>query len=203
MSITLHKGDIPSGLSFGKSVAIDTETMGLNPARDRLCLIQLSAGDGTVHLVQFAPGQYDAPNLKAMLSDRNIEKIYHFARFDVTSIKAYLGVDATPVYCTKIASRLARTFTDRHSLKELCKELLGIEMSKQQQSSDWGAATLSSEQLAYAASDVLHLHKIKNKLDIMLEREGRTHLAKAAFDFLPSRAALDLGGWPDVDIFAH
>lgn len=203
MSITLHKGDIPSGLSFGKSVAIDTETMGLNPARDRLCLIQLSAGDGTVHLVQFAPDQYDAPNLKAMLSDRSIEKIYHFARFDIASIKAYLDVDATPVYCTKIASRLARTFTDRHSLKELCKELLGIEMSKQQQSSDWGAVTLSSEQLAYAASDVLHLHKIKDKLNVMLEREGRTHLAKAAFEFLPCRSALDLGGWPDVDIFAH
>ncbi len=203
MSITLHKGDIPSGLTFGKSVAIDTETMGLNPARDRLCLIQLSAGDGTVHLVQFAPGQYDAPNLKAMLSDRSIEKIYHFARFDIASIKAYLGVDATPVYCTKIASRLARTFTDRHSLKELCKELLNIEMSKQQQSSDWGAATLTSEQLAYAASDVLHLHKIKDKLNVMLEREGRTHLAKATFEFLPSRTALDLGGWPDVDIFAH
>lgn len=203
MSITLHKGDIPSGLTFGKSVAIDTETMGLNPARDRLCLIQLSAGDGSAHLVQFAPGEYDAPNLKAMLSDRSIEKIYHFARFDIASIKAYLDVDATPVYCTKIASRLARTFTDRHSLKELCRELLGIEMSKQQQSSDWGAVTLSSEQLAYAASDVLHLHKIKDKLNIMLEREGRTHLAKAAFEFLPSRSALDLGGWPDVDIFAH
>ncbi len=203
MSITLHKGDIPSGLSFGKSVAIDTETMGLNPARDRLCLIQLSAGDGSAHLVQFAPGQYDAPNLKAMLSDRSIEKIYHFARFDIASIKAYLDVDATPVYCTKIASRLARTFTDRHSLKELCRELLGIEMSKQQQSSDWGNVKLTDEQLAYAASDVLHLHKIKDKLNIMLEREGRTHLAKAAFEFLPSRSALDLGGWADVDIFAH
>ncbi len=203
MSITLHKGDIPSGLSFGKSVAIDTETMGLNPARDRLCLIQLSAGDGTAHLVQFAPGQYDAPNLKAMLSDRSIEKIYHFARFDIASIKAYLDVDASPVYCTKIASRLARTFTDRHSLKELCRELLGIEMSKQQQSSDWGNVKLTDEQLAYAASDVLHLHKIKDKLNIMLEREGRTHLARAAFEFLPSRSALDLGGWADVDIFAH
>jgi ribonuclease D len=203
MSITLHKGDIPSGLSFGKSVAIDTETMGLNPARDRLCLIQLSAGDGTAHLVQFAPGQYDAPNLKAMLHDRSIEKLFHFARFDVASIKAYLGVEATPVYCTKIASRLARTFTDKHSLKELCKELLGIELSKHQQSSDWGADKLSEEQLAYAASDVLYLHKLRDKLNAMLERENRIHLAKAAFEFLPSRSTLDLEGWADVDIFAH
>ena len=203
MSITLHKGDIPSGLSFGKSVAIDTETMGLNPARDRLCLMQLSAGDGNAHLVQFAPGQYDAPNLKAMLRDQSIEKLFHFARFDVASIKAYLDVETTPIYCTKIASRLARTFTDKHSLKELCKEILSIDLSKQQQSSDWGAEKLSEEQLAYAASDVLYLHKLKDRLNTMLEREGRTHLAKAAFTFLPARAALDLGGWADVDIFAH
>jgi ribonuclease D len=203
MAITLHKGDIPSGLSFGKSVAIDTETMGLNPARDRLCLIQLSAGDGAAHLVQFAPGQYEAPNLKAMLRDRNIEKLFHFARFDVASIKAYLDVDATPIYCTKIASRLARTFTDKHSLKELCKELLGVELSKHQQSSDWGADKLSDDQLAYAASDVLYLHKIRDKLNAMLERENRIHLAKAAFEFLPSRSTLDLEGWADVDIFAH
>lgn len=203
MSITLHKGDIPKGLNFGSSVAIDTETMGLNPARDRLCLVQLSAGDGTAHLVQFAPGQYDAPNLRAMLKDQAITKIFHFGRFDIASIKAYLDVECTPVYCTKIASRLARTFTDKHSLKDLCKELLNVEMSKQQQSSDWGADKLSDEQLAYAASDVLHLHKLRTKLDEMLEREGRSHLAQAAFDFLPSRASLDLEGWADVDIFAH
>lgn len=203
MSITLHKGDIPKGLKFGSSVAIDTETMGLNPARDRLCLIQLSSGDGTAHLVQFAPNGYDAPNLKAMLKDQSIEKLFHFARFDIASIKAYLGVECTPVYCTKIASRLSRTFTDRHSLKDLCKDLVGIEISKQQQTSDWGADKLSDEQLAYAASDVLHLHKIKEKLNDMLQRENRMHLAKASFDFLPYRAALDLEGWADVDIFAH
>jgi len=203
MAITLYKGDLPSGMNFGSSVAIDTETMGLNPARDRLCLLQLSTGDGNAHLVQFAPGEYAAPNLKAMLRDPKILKLFHFARFDIASIKAYLDVDATPVYCTKIASRLARTFTDKHSLKELCKELLGVELSKQQQSSDWGAATLSEEQLTYAASDVLYLHKLKEKLDAMLEREGRVGLARAAFEFLPTRSGLDLGGWADVDIFAH
>lgn len=203
MTITLHKGDIPKDLKFGPSVAIDTETMGLNPARDRLCLVQLSNGDGTAHLVQFAAGEYDAPNLKAMLKDQSITKLFHFGRFDIASIKAYLGVECTPVYCTKIASRLARTFTDRHSLKTLCSELLGVELSKQQQSSDWGADKLSDEQLAYAASDVLHLHKLRERLNAMLEREGRTHLAQAAFDFLPSRATLDLEGWADVDIFAH
>lgn len=203
MTITLHKGDLPKGLSFGSSVAIDTETMGLNPARDRLCLIQLSAGDGNAHLVQFAAGEYDAPNLKALLRDQKLLKIFHFGRFDIASIKAYLNVECTPAYCTKIASRLGRTFTDKHSLKELCKELLGVELSKQQQSSDWGAATLSEEQLAYAASDVLYLHKLKDKLDEMVKREGRTELAQAAFDFLPVRATLDLEGWADVDIFAH
>jgi ribonuclease D len=203
MAITLHKGDIPSGLSFGKSVAIDTETMGLNPARDRLCLVQLSAGDGNAHLVQFTAGQYEAPNLKALLTDKNILKIFHFARFDITSLKSYLGVDTTPIYCTKIASRLARTFTDKHSLKELCRELVGTELSKQQQTSDWGADKLSNEQLAYAASDVLYLHKIKDRLDGMLQREDRAALAQACFDFLPSRSALDIGGWADVDIFAH
>lgn len=203
MAITLHKGDLPAGMDFGSSVAIDTETMGLNPARDRLCLLQLSTGDGNAHLVQFAPGEYAAPNLKAMLQDKSILKLFHFARFDIASIKAYLEVDCTPVYCTKIASRLARTFTDRHSLKALCSELLGIELSKQQQSSDWGAVKLSDEQLAYAASDVLHLHKLKDKLDSMLQRENRAHLAKAAFEFLPHRAQLDLDGWADVDIFAH
>lgn len=203
MTITLHKGDIPANLSFGTSVAIDTETMGLNPARDRLCLVQLSSGDGNAHLVQFAPGQYQAPNLKAMLKDQKIQKLFHFGRFDIASIKAYLDVDSTPVYCTKIASRLARTFTDRHSLKELCKELLGVELSKQQQSSDWGTETLSDEQMQYAANDVLYLHQIKEKLDTMLKRENRQHLAQAAFDFLPYRANLDLEGWADVDIFAH
>ena len=203
MTITLHKGDLPKDLTLGSSIAIDTETMGLNPARDRLCLIQLSAGDGNAHLVQFAAGEYAAPNLKAMLRDQSITKIFHFARFDIASIKAYLDVDCTPVYCTKIASRLARTFTDKHSLKALCNELLGVELSKQQQSSDWGADKLSDEQLAYAASDVLHLHKLRDRLNTMLEREGRVHLAQAAFDFLPSRSALDLEGWADVDIFAH
>ena len=203
MAITLHKGDIPSGLSFGKSVAIDTETMGLNPARDRLCLVQLSAGDGNAHLVQFAAGQYEAQNLKALLADKNILKIFHFARFDITSLKSYLDVDTSPIYCTKIASRLARTFTDKHSLKELCRELGGVELSKQQQTSDWGADKLSDEQLAYAASDVLYLHKIKDRLDGMLQREDRVALAQACFDFLPSRSALDIGGWADVDIFAH
>jgi ribonuclease D len=203
MAITLHKGDIPSGLSFGKSVAIDTETMGLNPARDRLCLVQLSSGDGNAHLVQMAPGEYGAPNLKKLLADTSVLKIFHFARFDVASLKAYLDVDVTPIYCTKIASRLARTFTDKHSLKELCRELMGVELSKQQQTSDWGADKLSDEQLSYAASDVLYLHKIKEKLDAMMEREGRLHLAQACFDFLPQRSNMDLGGWADVDIFAH
>lgn len=203
MTITLHKNDLPAGLDFGSSIAIDTETMGLNPARDRLCLIQLSGGDGNAHLVQFAPGQYAAPNLKAVLGNPDVLKIFHFARFDVASIKAYLDVTCTPVYCTKIASRLARTFTDKHSLKDLCKELLGVELSKHQQSSDWGADKLSEEQLAYAASDVLYLHKIKDRLDEMMKREDRGHLAQAAFDFLPFRSQLDLEGWADVDIFAH
>jgi ribonuclease D len=203
MSITLHKGDLPAGLKLGPVVAIDTETMGLNPARDRLCLIQLSGGDGNAHLVQFPQGAYDAPNLKAMLSDKNVLKLFHYARFDVALIKAYLGVSCDPVYCTKIASRLTRTYTDKHGLKDLCKELLGIELNKQQQTSDWGTENLTEEQLSYAASDVLHLHKLKDKLDDLLQREGRTYLANAAFDFLPARAQLDLEGWPDVDIFAH
>ncbi len=203
MTITLYKGDIPKTLDLGSSIAIDTETMGLNPVRDRLCLIQLSSGDGNAHLVQFAAGEYEAPNLKAVLNNPNALKMFHFARFDIASIKAYLGVDCSPVYCTKIASRLTRTFTDRHSLKELCKELVGVELSKQQQSSDWGAADLSQDQLAYAASDVLYLHKIKARLDDMLARENRTELAQSIFDFLPVRAQLDLEGWADVDIFAH
>ncbi len=202
MAITLHKGDLPSNIDFGASVAVDTETMGLNPARDRLCLVQLSAGDGNAHLVQFEPGKYDAPNLTKLMADPSVLKIFHFGRFDIASIQAYLGVQCTPVYCTKIASRLCRTFTDRHSLKELVRELVGVEVSKQQQSSDWGAPTLTQEQLAYAASDVLYLHQMKAKLDEMIAREGRTALAKACFDFLPTRAQLDIDGWP-FDIFEH
>ncbi|MEQ8355694.1 MAG: ribonuclease D [Kiloniellaceae bacterium] len=201
--IHLHKHDLPSGLSLGDSIAVDSETMGLDLARDRLCLLQLSAGDGVCHLVQFSKGDYDAPNLIALLSDPAITKIFHFARFDVAAIRRYLGVDCAPVYCTKIASKLVRTYTDRHGLKDLCRELLGIELSKQQQSSDWGAAELSQEQLAYAASDVLYLHQLRAKLDVMLAREGREALAKACFDFLPSRAALDIAGWEEIDIFAH
>ena len=203
MTVTYHRGDLPAGLSFGTSVAIDSETMGLNPWRDRLCVVQLSAGDGTAHVVQLPQGQYDAPNLKALLTDPAVTKIFHFGRFDIAVLQQYLGVVTTPVYCTKIASKLVRTFTDRHGLKDLCKELLNIELSKQQQSSDWGADTLTDEQLKYAASDVLYLHEMKEKLDVMLAREGRTELAKACFEFLPSRALLDLAGWPEADIFAH
>ncbi len=203
MTVEFYQGDLPSGLDFGASVAIDTETLGLNPLRDRLCLVQLSAGDGTAHLVQLAAGAYEAPNLKALLGDRDVLKIFHFARFDLAVLYHYLGIMAEPVYCTKIASRLTRTFTDRHGLKDLCKDLAGVELSKQQQSSDWGAADLSSAQLQYAASDVLHLHRIKDKLDAMLEREGRIALARASFGFLPFRALLDLSGWAEEDIFSH
>ncbi len=203
MSIHLHHGDLPADLDLGKSVAIDTETMGLNPHRDRLCLVQLSAGDGVSHLVQFARDGYDAPRLRALLSDAQVLKIFHFGRFDIAMLQHYLGVLSRPVYCTKIASRLTRTFTDRHGLKDLCRELLGIELSKQQQSSDWGAPELSDEQLRYAASDVLHLHALKAKLDQMLAREGRQGMAQACFDFLPTRALLDLAGWETEDIFAH
>ena len=199
----LHKGDLPDGLDFGDAVAIDTETMGLNPLRDRLCLVQLSAGDGICHLVQFAQDSYDAPNLKRLLGNPNVTKLFHFARFDLAMIKHYLDVDCGPVYCTKIVSRLTRTYTDRHGLKDLCRELLGIDLSKQQQSSDWGADTLSEEQIAYAANDVLHLHRLRERLDAMLVREGRVALAEAAFAFLPVRAALDLGGFESDDIFAH
>lgn len=202
MTVTLHIGDLPAEIRFGNSVAVDTETMGLNPARDRLCLVQLSAGDGNAHLVRLPSGQYDAPNLKALLTAPSVTKIFHFARFDVAAIRAYLGVDCAPIYCTKIASRLCRTFTDRHGLKDVCKDLLNVEISKQQQSSDWGANALTAEQIAYAASDVLHLHAVREKLDAMLAREGRTGLAQACFDFLPVRAALDLAGWPG-DIFEH
>ena len=203
MTVELHKGDLPAKLSFGSSVAIDTETLGLNPLRDRLCLAQLSAGDGTAHLVQFADDAYDAPELRRLLVDPKVLKIFHYGRFDLAVLSHYLGVMPEPVYCTKIASRLTRTFTDRHGLKDLCKELLGVELSKQQQSSDWGAEKLSDEQLAYAASDVLYLHQLKAALDALLEREGRTDLAQACFDFLPTRARLDLMGWAEQDIFSH
>jgi ribonuclease D len=203
MKINLHRGDLPAGVSFGDSVAIDTETMGLEPSRDRLCLVQLSAGDGTAHLVQLAAGSYDAPNLKALLTDPKVLKLFHFARFDIAMLRRYLGVITAPIYCTKVASKLARTFTDRHGLKDLCRDVLGVEISKQQQSSDWGADKLSEEQLRYAASDVEHLHALKAKLDVMLAREGRASLAQACFAFLPVRAALDLAGFPGPDLFEH
>ena len=201
--IKLHKGDLPANVTFTGNVAIDTETLGLNPHRDRLCLIQLSAGDGNAHLVQFDGKDYSAPRLKALLTNRDVLKIFHFARFDVAVLQKYLGVTTSPIYCTKIASKLVRTYTDRHGLKDLCSELLGIELSKQQQSSDWGAEKLTDQQRFYAASDVLHLHAMKAKLDMMLDREGRRAFAEAAFGFLPTRAALDLAGFPEDDIFAH
>jgi ribonuclease D len=203
MTIELHQDDLPEGLDFGGCVAVDSETMGLNLGRDRLCLLQLSAGDGNCHLVQFRDADYRAPNLKALLGDPAVTKLFHFARFDLAMIERHLGVACRPVYCTKIASKLARTFTDRHGLKDLCKELLGIEISKQQQSSDWGAVELTREQMRYAAADVLYLHRLRDKLDAILAREGRSALAAACFEFLPVRAKLDLAGWPDVDIFAH
>jgi ribonuclease D len=203
MAISLHRGDLPADLSFGPSVAIDTETMGLNPHRDRLCLVQLSAGDGNAHLVQMPRGPLKAPRLAALLADPKVLKLFHFGRFDIAMLEYALGARCEPVYCTKIAARLTRTFTDRFGLKDLCKELLGVDLSKQQQTSDWGADSLSDEQLAYAASDVLYLHALKAKLDALLEREGRTELAQAAFRFLPTRARLDVAGWPDVDIFEH
>lgn len=203
MAIRTHEGDLPGNVSFGASVAVDTETMGLNPWRDALCVVQLSDGKGDSHVVRLVRPDYNCPNLKALLSNPRVLKIFHFARFDVGMIQHWLGVPTFPVYCTKIASRLSRTYTDRHGLKDLSRELLGVDMSKQQQSSDWGAATLSEAQLAYAATDVIHLHELKAKLDGMLAREGRTELAQACFDFLPVRAALDLAGWADEDIFAH
>ena len=206
MSIQLHRDDLPAGLDLGPVVALDTETMGLDPRRDRLCLVQLSSGDGTVHLVQFpvgSPAGYAAPNLRRLLSDPQCLKLFHYARFDIAMLRRYLDVSTAPVYCTKIASKLTRTFTDRHGLKDLCGDLLGIQLSKQQQSSDWGADELSRDQLAYAASDVLHLHALKARLDQLLAREGRTALAQACFDFLPTRALLDLGGWDTPDVFQH
>lgn len=203
MKIKLYQNDLPDGLNLGPVVAIDTETLGLNPFRDRLCLAQLSSGDGVCHAVQFAAGNYAAPNLKKMLADPGTTKLFHFARFDIAMFRRYLQVDCKPVYCTKIASKLVRTYTDKHGLKDLVRELLGVELSKEQQSSDWGAEELSEKQLAYAANDVAYLHQLKDALDAMLAREDRTRLAKACFDFLPSRAALDLAGWEDTDIFAH
>ena len=203
MTYHLHHGDLPEGLLFGDAVAVDTEAMGLNPHRDRLCLAQLSRGDGDAHLVQFAAGCYDAPNLKRLLVDPAIVKLFHFARFDIAMFYHYLGVMPQPLYCTKIASRLVRTFTDRHGLKDLCKDLLGVDLSKQQQLTDWGADALTEAQVAYAASDVLHLHALKEKLDALIAREGRRELADACFRFLPDRARLDLAGWAAEDIFAH
>lgn len=203
MAIHLHQNDLPEGLDLGSIVAVDTETMGLVPGRDRLCLVQLSAGDGSAHLVQIAPGQSGAPRLCRMLSDPGTLKLFHFARFDIAALQAAFGVVTAPVWCTKIASRLTRTYTDRHGLKYLLAELLEVDVSKQQQSSDWGAETLSEAQLAYAASDVLYLHRLKEVLEHRLAREGRTAIAQACFDFLPTRAALDLAGWPETDIFAH
>jgi ribonuclease D len=203
MTNFLHDGDLPDDVDFGSSVAVDSEAMGLRIGRDPLCVVQLSAGDGHAHVVQLRRPDYDAPNLKRLMTDPGVLKIFHFGRFDIAMFQHYLGVTTNPVYCTKIASKLARTYTDRHGLKDVTKELLGIDISKAQQSSDWGQAKLSAEQTAYAASDVLNLHALKAKLDAMLAREGRADLAQACFDFLPARAKLDIAGWEDVDIFAH
>ena len=203
MTIRLHRGDLPDLSRYTDSAAIDTETMGLNPHRDRLCVVQMSNGDGTADVIQIPKDHSNAPNLKALLANPKITKIFHFARFDLAALYNALGVMPQPVYCTKIASRLTRTYTDRHGLKDLVREVLNIDLSKQQQSSDWGSQTLSEAQLAYAASDVLHLHGLRERLNTMLAREGRTELAQACFDFLPTRARLDLGGWEAEDIFAH
>ena len=203
MKIHFHEGDLPGGVDFGKSVAIDTETLGLNPLRDALCLAQLSGGDGHCHVVRLDRKSYKAPNLVRLLEDPDVMKIFHYARFDVAVFQRYLNVSTSPVWCTKLASRLVRTYTDKHGLKDLVKELLDVDLSKQQQSSDWGAAKLSDAQLAYAASDVLHLHKLKNMLEAMLVREGRLDLALKCFGFIGTRAALDLQGWSEEDIFAH
>ncbi|MEQ3649784.1 ribonuclease H-like domain-containing protein [Hyphomonas sp.] len=200
--ITLHKGDLPAGIDFGPVVAVDTEAMGLNLLRDNLTLVQLSSGDGTAHLVQL-DRNYDCPNLKKILTDPKVLKLFHFARFDVAMMKRWMGIDCAPIWCTKIASKLARTYTDRHGLKDVAREIAGADMSKAQQSSDWGSSELSDAQLQYAASDVLYLHKIKDGLEAMLKREGRLELAEACFAFLPIRATLDLSGWGETDIFAH
>jgi len=203
MANHLYQNDLPDGLHLGPIVAIDCETMGLHPHRDRLCLVQMSSGDGDCHLVQVAKGQTEAPNLCRMLADPDVLKLFHFGRFDIAAMHNAFGTLAAPVYCTKIASKLVRTFTDRHGLRTLLHEMVGVDISKYQQQSDWGAATLTDAQLNYAASDVLHLHKLKTAFDGMLAREDRTEIAQACFDFLPMRAKLDLDGWPDVDIFAH
>jgi ribonuclease D len=203
MAVKLYKGDLPTGLDLGSSVAVDTETLGLVPRRDKLCLVQLSSGDGNAHLVQLDRSTYEAPNLKALFADPAITKIFHYARFDVAVIRHYLGVDTAPLYCTKIASKLTRTYTDRHGLKDLIKELLGIELNKQQQSSDWGAHVLSDPQKQYAAQDVIYLHELKSRLDQMLAREGREEIARACFAFIPTRSSLDLAGWTEDDVFAH
>jgi ribonuclease D len=203
MTISIHEDDLPHELDLGNCVAIDTETMGLQPNRDRLCLMQLSAGDGNAHIVRFTKGQYKAPNLKAMIGDPAVTKLFHFGRFDIAVIQQYLEVTAAPVYCTKIASKLARTYTDRHGLKDLCRELLDISISKEQQSSDWGSDSLSEAQLNYAAADVLYLHQLRDKLNDILAREGRAELASACFKFLADRVKLDLAGWPEIDIFSH
>jgi ribonuclease D len=203
MTIRLHRGDLPDDYDAGDSVAIDTETLGLNPHRDRLCVVQLSRGDGSADVVQIAAGQTSAPNLARLLADPKVTKLFHFARFDVAALYKAFGVMAEPLYCTKIASKLSRTYTDRHGLKDLVRELLSVDLSKQQQSSDWAADTLSEAQLAYAASDVLHLHALRQKLDAMLAREGRAEVAAACFGFVPTRARLDLMGWPEQDIFSH
>jgi ribonuclease D len=199
----LHQNDLPDGIDLGPVVAIDCETMGLNPHRDRLCAVQLSDGRGDAHVVQIAPGQTRAPNIERLLADRQILKLFHFGRFDIAAMLNAFGVEAAPVYCTKIASKLVRTYTDRHGLKYLLDELLGVDISKMQQQSDWGAETLSQAQVDYAASDVLYLHRLRTELDARLAREGRTEIAQACFDFLPARARLDLAGWPEMDIFAH
>jgi ribonuclease D len=203
MTVHYHKGDLPDGVFLGHVVAVDTEAMGLSVHRDGLCVVQLSSGDGTAHVVQLDRAGYPCPNLKALLTDPNVLKIFHFARFDLAMFVKWLGIVCAPIYCTKTASRLARTYTDRHGLKDVVRELVGIDLNKQQQSSDWGADTLTEAQLSYAASDVLYLHQARKKLDAMLEREGRVALAQACFDFLPSRAALDVAGWAEEDIFAH
>ncbi|MFS2319108.1 ribonuclease D [Maricaulis sp. D1M11] len=203
MTVHYHKGDLPADIDLGPRIAVDTETLGLSLVRDALCVVQLSSGDGDAHVVQMDRSSYDCPNLKRVLSDAGSVKILHFARFDVAMIQRYLGVTLAPVFCTKIASKLCRTYTDRHGLKDVTRELVGVDMNKQQQSSDWGAETLSQAQLEYAASDVLHLHILQDRLTAMLEREGRMEIAQACFDFLPTRAALDLAGWPETDIFAH
>lgn len=203
MAVTLHKGDLPDGIDFGSAVAVDTETQGLSLVRDKLCLVQLSAGDGDAHIVQVNRQTFDCPNLKTLLSDPKVEKIFHFGRFDVAMIARDLEIDMAPIFCTKIASGLVRTYTDRHGLKDLCRELLGVDLSKQQQSSDWASDELTKAQLDYAASDVLYLHQLRNILSARLYRENRFEMAKACFDFLPTRAALDLQGWDGVDIFSH